>query len=365
MIDLSIGELKKEFKYLNSFFLKKNIKSSFKYPSALGSKKFEKSIKKWISIRNKLDIKSKKIKIIPSLGNREGIFSILFYLFKNNKKKNIVISPDPLYKNYDSAKFFKGKTFFLNSKNRKTFMNDFNKINKDTFKKTIAILVCSPSNPSGYILKKSDLIKIYKKALKYKFYIISDECYSEFYIKNKPVSYVSLINNKNIDKIFVINSLSKCSGVPGLRSGFIISNKKNISNLEKIKIYNGSILNIFNQEISIKLWNDFKRINKIRHSYIKKIDSCYKIISKSIKFKKPEGGIYFWFNIKETGLDSKEFCKIILKNGVRLISSFEISKKEKFYVRMALVENKKKCIKASKIILKIFDELKRKNNKFR
>jgi len=114
MIDLSIGEPKKKFKYLKTKFIKKNIKDLNKYPITSGNELFLKSINKWILKRNKITNKDFKKYIIPSTGNKEAIFSIAFLLSYLKKKRNIVILPDPYYKNYLSSEFFfrKKKLFF-------------------------------------------------------------------------------------------------------------------------------------------------------------------------------------------------------------------------------------------------------------
>jgi len=95
-----------------------------------------KSINKWILKRNKITNKDFKKYIIPSTGNKEAIFSIAFLLSYLKKKRNIVILPDPYYKNYLSSEFFLGKkSYFLNSNTKSSFMADFKRIKKMCFKK--------------------------------------------------------------------------------------------------------------------------------------------------------------------------------------------------------------------------------------
>jgi len=324
MIDLSIGEPKKKFKYLKTKFIKKNIKDLNKYPITSGNELFLKSINKWILKRNKITNKDFKKYIIPSTGNKEAIFSIAFLLSYLKKKRNIVILPDPYYKNYLSSEFFLGKkSYFLNSNTKSSFMADFKRIKKCVLKRTLLIYICSPNNPSGYILDKSDWELIYIKSKKYNFHIVSDECYSEIYFK-KPLSSIKFFFEKNFYNFFAINSLSKTSSVPGLRSGFIFSSPENIKHIRELNIFSGNSLSDFNQNISSKLWVDFKRTKKIRNRYRRIISKCYKIISSSINLSKPQGGFYLWFNIKETGLSSYEFCKVLKKN-IKLVCIHQIS----------------------------------------
>jgi len=140
-------------------------------------------------------------------------------------------------------------------------MADFKRIKKCVLKRTLLIYICSPNNPSGYILDKSDWELIYIKSKKYNFHIVSDECYSEIYFK-KPLSSIKFFFEKNFYNFFAINSLSKTSSVPGLRSGFIFSSPENIKHIRELNIFSGNSLSDFNQNISSKLWVDFKRTKK-------------------------------------------------------------------------------------------------------
>ncbi|MGX7582952.1 aminotransferase class I/II-fold pyridoxal phosphate-dependent enzyme [Candidatus Vidania fulgoroideorum] len=360
-IKIDIGEPKQRFKYLKYDFLKKKIELLNKYPKAEGKKSLIYSINYFINKRNNLNINIKS-NIIPSLGNRDALFTIM-NLF--NKKKYIIIT-EPFYPSYRIAEtFFKKKIIYIKSRNRKEFMKNFRKVPEYKLKKTSILIICSPNNPMGYILKKKNIIEILNISKKYKFKIISDECYSEVYFK-KPISLIKLVY-KNLKKnnFFLINSLSKISSVPGLRSGFIISSVKNIKKILDYKRISGTALSDFNQEISKLLWMDFKRIIKIRNNYKSKIISCFKILKK-INVKKPKGGFYLMINTNFLKKESKSFCKKIYNKYKIIISNcntFFKKNKKNFYSRIALVESKKKCKLVCKKILKIINDIRKKNKK--
>lgn len=332
-INLSIGEIRKNNNKLNNF---KNYNLYKFYPNLNNFKIFNKTIKKWIKKRYNINIKDNNI--CPSLGNRDGLFSSFLYLL--NKKKYIVIFK-PFYPIYiHLIKYFKKKPLYINEKNYKK------KIHKN-YKKINFIILCSPNNPTGKCHKKKFFIDIIKKNIN----IISDECYSEIYMYSKPLSILE--SDKKMKKIIILNSLSKRSYVPGLRSGFILSNKKYIRKIKKIKNICGTILSDFNKKISIELWKDNKHVEKIRYEYKKKIKLCYNIIKKSnIKFNFYRTGFYFWIKIKENEI---KFCKRLYKfYKIKILPGFLFGKKN--YIRIALVENIKKCIYSIKKIIKLINE---------
>ncbi|MGX7576912.1 pyridoxal phosphate-dependent aminotransferase [Candidatus Vidania fulgoroideorum] len=330
--DFSIGERKGKIHRIV-----KNYKLLLEYPTIYGNNYFKSSIKKWIYKRYKVKVKKKYI--TPTLGNRNALFSF-FINFLNKKKYIAFFRPYyPIY--YTMSKYFKKKILLLNRK-------DYKKTLKKYFKNINFIIICNPNNPDGKILKKKDinyLINISKNIP-----IISDECYSDVY--KRSVSFFNYI--KKVKNITIINSLSKIRSLPGIRSGFMFSKKK--FNSTK---FSGDNLSNFIQLISSKLWR--KNNNNIINFYKKNINYCYKKF-KSYGLKKPEGGIYFWFKIKKFGINSVDFCKLIfIKHSIKIMPGIFFGKK--YYIRIALIMDKKKCFFAMKKIFKTLYEIK-KNKKY-
>ncbi|MGX7582530.1 aminotransferase class I/II-fold pyridoxal phosphate-dependent enzyme [Candidatus Vidania fulgoroideorum] len=331
-IDLSIGEFKKLNDILDKIKVEKKLYKL--YPNINNFKDFNKSIKKWIKTRYNLNINN--YQICPSLGNRDGLFTSFIYFL--NKKKYIALFK-PYYPVYISLiKYFNKKPLFLNEKNyKKKIKRSINKIN--------FIIICSPNNPTGVCFNKNKFYFFKKINKKFKVKIISDECYSEIYLKKKPKSFLEF--NKKLNNIIILNSLSKRSMVPGLRSGFLLSSKKIIKNLKIQKNISGTILSDYNKKISIFLWKNKKNIKKIKKMYRKTINSCLKLIRKNkINFSYSGYGFYFWIKTNK-----KFSCKkIYRKYSIKILPGKYFGKKK--YIRIALVENLNKCIYSLKKIIK-------------
>ncbi|UOQ33113.1 N-succinyl-L L-diaminopimelate aminotransferase alternative [Candidatus Vidania fulgoroideae] len=325
--NLSIGERKKKNKKIK--LKKKDIKLFYKYP--LASERLIKSIKNWIKKRYKKKVSTSKITL--SLGNRESLFTI-FSLFKKN---GYLLVPKPYYHIY--SKLSK-KTIFYNYKKIEEIFKK-----KKILKITSIIIINSPNNFNGFFLKKKTLEKLGKLSLKYKFYILSDECYSEIFYKKKPSSFIEIKHNKNA---LVINSLSKRSYSPGLRSGFIYSNnKKIIRKIKEAKIISGTLPSNFIQKKSLKLWSDEKHVVENRRFYKRNVNICSRIIKKVNKsFKKPKSGFYIWLKIPLS--KKKEIIKKISKKRIKISDGSIFGSKE--HIRIALVEKISVCKKAMKII---------------
>ncbi len=92
--------------------------------------------------------------------------------------------------------------------------------------KTKMIVTANPSSPIGTSIKVEELMRILEKATNS--IVILDETYYHF----SQTSFAHLI--KNFDNLVVIHSFSKALGLAGLRLGYIISDKRNIENLNKV-----------------------------------------------------------------------------------------------------------------------------------
>ena len=95
------------------------------------------------------------------------------------------------------------------------------------------IFICNPNNPTGKLISKKNLLYVVKKAKKRNCMVFVDESFIELvpYSNESIISYV-----KKFDNLFVLRSLTKSFGLPGIRIGYAASSKNIISILKKIKI---------------------------------------------------------------------------------------------------------------------------------
>ena len=169
----------------------------------------------------------RKKQIVVGNGATEIIYNFTKALLNENTK---VLIPIPTFSEYEKASKLSGckimfhKTFNLN--------NDI-----DEFIKKIptngAVFVCNPNNPTGIIIKKSNMMKIIKQAQKKSCLVFVDETFIELV----PDSNESIIKSiKSYENLFILRSFTKSFGLAGLRIGYAIGNKELINILQKLKI---------------------------------------------------------------------------------------------------------------------------------
>lgn len=90
--------------------------------------------------------------------------------------------------------------------------------------RTKAILLCNPSNPTGYVYTPEELQKIKEIVLRHDLFLLSDEVYREFVYSGRP--YVSALSLGIEDNVIVIDSVSKRYSECGIRVGMVVTKNK-------------------------------------------------------------------------------------------------------------------------------------------
>lgn len=185
----------------------------------------------YLSLREKLVDYYKKFNIlvtpddiIVTAGGSEAI--LLSFLACMNPGDEM-ITVEPGYANYISFAVTAGiKVKTVSS----TIENGFALPSMEAFEEIItprtrAILLCNPSNPTGYVYSPQELQKIKELVQKYDLYLFSDEVYREFVYTDEP--YVSAMHLEGIeDNVILIDSVSKRYSECGIRIGMIVTHNR-------------------------------------------------------------------------------------------------------------------------------------------
>ena len=162
--------------------------------------------------------------IIVTAGGSEAI--LLSFLACMNPGDEM-ITVEPGYANYISFAVTAGiKVKAVSS----TIENGFALPPMEAFEEIItprtrAILLCNPSNPTGYVYSPQELQKIKELVQKYDLYLFSDEVYREFVYTDEP--YVSAMHLEGIeDNVILIDSVSKRYSECGIRIGMIVTHNR-------------------------------------------------------------------------------------------------------------------------------------------
>ena len=135
-----------------------------------------------------------------------------------------VIIPEPFYANYNGfAHASDVNVIPITSKIEDNFaLPPIDSFKEKINKKTKAIIICNPCNPTGYVYSKDEIIDIANLAKKHNLFIVVDEVYREFIYTD--IKHFSILEDKRFyDNAILIDSTSKRYSLCGARIGFIVS----------------------------------------------------------------------------------------------------------------------------------------------
>ena len=220
-----------------------------------------------------------------------------------------VIIPDPYFVMYKSLiELIGAKPILIDT--YPDFGLHVEKIAKAISKRTKAIIVNSPSNPTGAIHGRAELEKVAELAAKHDLVVISDEIYNEFCYDEPYVSMAGMY-----DKILLLRGFSKTYAMTGWRLGYAVGPEELIEKMTMVQQYT------FVCAPSMVQWAGITALktdmSKEVAAYRRKRDLAYEGLSKAFKVRKPGGAFYIFCEAPEGQAD--EFVRRAIKNNVLII----------------------------------------------
>lgn len=287
-------------------------------------------------VKKRFNIELKQNEIIPLFGTKEALFNFpQFYLF--DKPNPTIAFTNPFYQIYEgSAIASRAKIIHLDLKEENNFLPV---LNDDELKACDMVILNYPNNPTGATISKDELAKWAKKSLEYDFVLINDECYSEIYSNedNKPISLLEVckdIGNDSFKNAIVLNSISKRSSAPGLRSGFIAGDGAILQEYKKYRTYSGCALPLPLQKTASIAWSDEEHIKEFRAIYKQNLKIAKNILGIDVA----DATFYIWLKVD----DDLEFAKKLYESkNIKVLPGRYLGRDGvgKGYVRIALVED--------------------------
>jgi aspartate aminotransferase len=211
-----------------------------------------------------------------------------------------VILPVPYWVSFkDIIQYAGGKVVLVESKEEENFRITAKMIEAAITPKTKAIILNTPSNPSGAVVAPEDLEAIVRLAHKHGIYVLLDECYVYLTFTGEVVSGGSFTDCK--EHIVVLGSLSKTYAMTGWRAGFALGPKPIIAAMSKLQSQSTSNTASMVQRASIAaLTGSQECVMEMRADYIKLRDQVlegFKSIP-GLTCTVPQGAFYVYPNVR-------------------------------------------------------------------
>ncbi|HKB97059.1 MAG TPA: aminotransferase class I/II-fold pyridoxal phosphate-dependent enzyme [Rhizomicrobium sp.] len=318
------------------------------YPAITGTEDWRQAAAGWLNRRFQLNgtIDPEK-NLLPLAGTREGLFSVLFPLMPETKagQRPVVAMPNPFYQCYAAAALGSGaEPLYVPSLKENGFLPDFAQLPEATLERLAAVYVCSPSNPEGAVADAAYWQKLFQLAEQYDFIVLADECYADIWFDREPISSLPMRLNQGFTHLLSFHSLSKRSGLPGLRSGMVAGCAGLIEKFRAFRNVAGPTVPTPLLAASAAAWRDEDHVIANRALYAEKMAAARTILGN--RMTRPDGGFFLWLEVG----DGEEFAlKAWREQGVRLLPGAYMGREILpgktqsnpgfSYVRVALVNN--------------------------
>lgn len=338
-LSLTIGEPQFQTPKFIQDTLSDNSKYLNKYAKTSGEDFLKESMREFV--KQRFDIELKDDELIPTFGTREVLFNFpQFFLY--DKLSPVMAYTNPFYQIYEGAAIAsRAKSLYINL----TKENDYKpQIDRKMLKEADLVILNFPNNPTSSTMSIDEYKPWIELALEEDFVLLNDECYSEIYFDKPQPSLLEAskkFGNDSFKNILVVNSVSKRSSAPGLRSGFIAGDGKILKDYLKYRTYTGCAVPIPLQYAAASAWSDEEHVKVFREKYKKNFDIAQEILGTKI----PEATFYIWLEVENDIVFTKNLYK---EKNLKVIPGSFLSRDDqgRENVRIALVEDEEKTREA-------------------
>jgi len=290
------------------------------YPAIIGTEDWRQAAAGWLNRRFHLNgaIDAEK-NLLPLNGTREGLFSVLFPIMPQSKAgaRPIVAMPNPFYQCYAAAALGSGaEPLYVPSLKQNGFLPDFAGLPAATLERLAAVYVCSPSNPEGAVADGAYWQKLFELAEAHDFVVLADECYADIWFDQEPDCALPVRLNQcgGFARLLSFHSLSKRSGLPGLRSGMVAGDAGLIEKFRAFRNVAGPTVPTPLLIASAACWRDEDHVTTGRAAYQEKMAAAERILGN--RMTRPKGGFFLWLEVG----NGEEFARRAwAQQGVRLL----------------------------------------------
>lgn len=263
------------------------------------------------------DVEYEPSQIVVCNGAKQALYNAFLTICDPGDE---VLLPAPAYVSFpEQIKLAGAKPLYVKTKEENNFRLTLDDIKNSYNPNVRALLLNTPNNPSGSMVKRDELEKIAKFLVENDIWAITDEIYEKLiYDNNKHISLAS-INNDIKEKTIMVNGISKTYAMTGWRVGFAAGPQDIISSMIKLQGHTTSNVNSIAQKATIEaLIGPQEAVEVMRKEYerrrkfmVEKLNSF-----EGISCNHPDGAFYVFPNI--SGLLGKKY------NGKEIVEEMDV-----------------------------------------
>ncbi|EOS7898290.1 pyridoxal phosphate-dependent aminotransferase [Enterococcus hirae] len=215
-----------------------------------------------------------------------------------------VIIPVPYWVSYgEQVKLAEGRPVFVKGEENNGFKITVSQLEASRTPKTKALIINSPSNPTGMIYDQKELQAIGEWAVKHDILIVADDIYGRLVYNGNEFTPIATISESIRKQTIIINGVSKTYAMTGWRIGYALGNQEIIDGMIAIASQSTSNSTAVSQYAAIEaLTGEQDPVEEMRVAFEERLNILYPLVSNlpGVILNKPQGAFYLFPNVKET-----------------------------------------------------------------
>ena len=286
-----------------------------KYTPASGTKELKEAICRKFKNDNNLDYSPDEV--IVSCGAKHSIFNAILAICNEGDE---VILPSPYWVSYpEMIKVAGAKQVIIKTTQENNFKITPQQLQEAITPKTKVLILNSPSNPTGMVYSKEELVAISEILVEKDVFCISDEIYEKIiYDGQEHISIASL--GQDIKKLtIVVNGVSKSYSMTGWRIGYAVGPKEIIKAMSNLQSHSTSNPTSISQKAALAaLEGSQEPLHNMVVEFIKRRDYIVEGLNsiEGVSCLKPQGAFYVFPDVSK--IIGKTLKEQIIKNSVLL-----------------------------------------------
>ena len=261
--------------------------------------------------------------IVVSNGAKHSLFNLFQLLIEEGDE---VIIPAPYWVTYpEQVKYSDGVPVFIETDDTTSFKVTAKQVKAAITDKTKVLLLNSPSNPTGAVYTKEELLAIGEVLKGTDILVFSDEMYEKIMYNGEEFTAAASVSDDMFERTVTINGLSKSVAMTGWRFGYIATPKTElVRSMIKLQGQVTSNVNSITQHAAITALEGHADadIEMMRKAFEERKEIAVKSFNdiEGISCIEPQGAFYLFVNIKEITDNSMKFCEQLLEDkGVAVV----------------------------------------------
>lgn len=238
--------------------------------------------------------------VVVTTGAKHALYSLFQVLLNPGDE---VIVPTPYWVSYpEQIKLAEGVPVFVTGEQENQYKLTKDQLEATITEKTRAVIINSPSNPTGMMYTEEELLALGEVCIKHNIIIVSDEIYEKLIYTDTPHVSIASLSEQLKKQTVIINGVSKSHAMTGWRIGYAVGRKTIIKAMTNLCSHSTSNPTTISQYAALAAYNhDEEEIHAMVESFNERLNYMYDLLIKlpGVTCIKPQGAFYLFPNVKQ------------------------------------------------------------------